>query len=139
VNVILIAKFFIFIIGIFFPGLYLCSCQLLKMVFSMIIGVFDRALWNFWVISCLKYLLLTYFLYCFIGIHSNFYVKTICISSRLLELLEKLCLRVAVMMKVLVLKHKDVLSLRFWEGISEMKFLLHYIWFELMSAYLCVR
>ncbi|KAM2052374.1 hypothetical protein ACFX16_033875 [Malus domestica] len=91
--------------------LYLCSFLLLKMVSLTIVDGFGKALWNYWVISYL----------------------------RLLELLGKLYLRVAVMMKVLVMKHRVGLSLRFWEGKSVMKVLLHYIWFEQMSAYQFVR
>ena len=66
-------------------------------------------------------------------------IYLLCFLSRLLELLGKLYSRVVVMMRVLVLKRMDVLLLRFWEGISAMKFLLHYIWFELMSALVYAR
>lgn len=59
--------------------------------------------------------------------------------SRLLERLEKLYLRVVVMMKGLALKHMGEQSLRFLGRINVMRSLLPFIWFELMSAYLCGR
>lgn len=72
-------------------------------------------------------------------LNSEIACNSVCYLSRLLVLLEKLYWRVAVMMKVQVLRHRGGLSLRFLEGISVMKFSLHYIWFELMSASQCVR
>lgn len=125
---------------ILFSGHYLCSYPLLRMVSLMIVGGFDKAPWNYWGISYLRYFHVSLFQFPFLGVlNSEIACNSVCYLSRLLVLLEKLYWRVAVMMKVQVLRRRGGLSLRFLEGISVMKFSLHYIWFELMSASQCVR
>lgn len=108
-----------------------CSFQLQKMVFSVIVGAFGKVLLNCWVISCSRYILLILFKVIFKEYLFPHYLKWP-ISIRQLELLEKHFLRVVVMMKVQVRRHRDVLSLRYLEERSVMRFLLHCIWFELM-------
>lgn len=115
-------------------GLCPYSFPQLRMAYSMIVGVFGRVPWNYWVIFCLRCVFI-----CIFFLSKNRSLVIHIILFRLPEPLGKPFWKAVVMMKVLVLKLMDVLLLKFLEKKNVMRFLLHCIWFVQMSALLYAR